>query len=113
MGRYRPDMIDGVAGLALGGGFARAPAPPPRAPRPLTAAEFAGRALPAGHLISEPEPATGTLEQWLAYRRRVGPLAGRDPGMRLALAVAEAQIAKLRARVATQDTHPPQDDRED
>ncbi len=112
MGRYRPNMIDGIAGLALGGEASEgAGAPPARAARALTAAGLAGQEVRRGGagrappLISEPEPATATIEDWIAYRHRVGPLAGRDPGMRLALAVAEAQIAKLRRRMrARQDT---------
>jgi len=107
MGRYRPNMIDGVAGLALGGAPSGVATPPRRATRPLTASVFAGRnfladaarTAPTPPMISEPEPATATLEDWRAYRRQVEPLAGRDPSMRLALAVAEAQIAKLRRRV--------------
>lgn len=100
MGRYKPNMIDGVAGFALGGARAQGAPPPPRAMRPLTASALTRRETDApSPLISEPEPATATLEDWETYRRRVGPLAGRDPGMRMALAVAEAQIAKLRQRM--------------
>ncbi len=105
MGRYRPNMIDGIAGFALGGARAQGAPPPPRAMRPLTALGLTRRETDAeSPLIAEPEPATATLEDWETYRRRVGPLAGRDPSMRLALAVAEAQIAKLRQRMRTRNS---------
>lgn len=116
MGRYRPNLIDGIAGLALGGAPPGGVAPPSRSAHPLTAAELAGyRSLQGGEgdrppLISEPEPGTATLADWIAYRRRVGPLAARDPGMRLALAVAETQIAKLRQRMRARRGAGPGDD---
>jgi len=100
MGRYRPNMIDGIAGFALDGARPSDAAPPPRATRPLTALGLVrDETGPTSPLIAEPEPATATLEDWVAYSRRVGPLAGRDPAMRLALAVAAVQIAKLRQRL--------------
>jgi hypothetical protein len=101
MGRYKPNMIDGVAGFALDGAHPHVTPPPSRAMQPLTALGLAPHPEPVAPapLISEPEPATATLEDWEVYRRRVGPLAGRDPSMRLALAVAETQIAKLRQRM--------------
>ena len=109
MGRYKPNLIDGVAGLALGGEADGLP-PPTRAAHKLTASELAGRSASdrpdRPPMISEPEPGSATLDDWISYRRQVGPLAGYDPAMRLALAVAETQIAKLRERMQNLNAKP-------
>jgi hypothetical protein len=47
-------------------------------------------------IIGEPDPATATLEDWRAWRRNLSVLPQDDDSVRLAVAVAEAQIAKLR-----------------
>lgn len=47
-------------------------------------------------IIGEPDPATATLEDWRAWRRNLAALPQDDDSVRLAIAVAEAQIAKLR-----------------
>jgi hypothetical protein len=47
-------------------------------------------------IIGEPDPAKATLEDWRAWRRNLSVLPQDDDSVRLAIAVAEAQIAKLR-----------------
>lgn len=44
----------------------------------------------------EPDLLTGSLKDWQAYRQTLGQLPQNDQNVRLATAVAEAQIAKLR-----------------
>lgn len=44
----------------------------------------------------EPDPATGTLDDWERYRDRLAALPQDDEGVRLAIAVADARIAALR-----------------
>ena len=44
----------------------------------------------------EPDLLTGSLKDWQAYRQTLGQLPQNDQNVRLAIAVAEAQIAKLR-----------------
>ena len=55
---------------------------------------------PRGLVIEgEPDPRTGTLEDWQRYRDRLAALPQGDAAVRLAIAVAEARIAALhRAR---------------
>ncbi len=43
----------------------------------------------------EPDPKSGTLEQWCAYRRRLAALPPHDNNVRLAVAVAETRISQL------------------
>jgi hypothetical protein len=50
-------------------------------------------------IIGEPDPATATLEDWRAWRRNLATLPQDDDSVRLAIAVAEAQIAKLRRKL--------------
>ena len=50
-------------------------------------------------IIGEPDPATATLEDWRAWRRNLAALPQDDDSVRLAIAVAEAQIAKLRRKL--------------
>ena len=38
---------------------------------------------------------TGTLEDWIQYREKLATLPRNDENVRLAIAVAEARIAKL------------------
>ena len=45
-------------------------------------------------VIGEPDPTTATLEDWRAWRRNLAALPQDDDSVRLAIAVAEAQIAK-------------------
>jgi hypothetical protein len=47
-------------------------------------------------VIGEPDPTTATLDDWRAWRRNLSVLPQDDDSVRLAIAVAEAQIAKLR-----------------
>lgn len=124
MTRYRPVMIDGVAGFSLRRG-ANAPPPEPPPPRfiapppaampdaPVPAAEAATRpdapepddpvaqtrAGLARRVTGEPDPATATLDDWRAWRARLLALSREDVSVRIALRLAEAQIAKLRARL--------------
>ncbi|MPY71257.1 MAG: hypothetical protein GEU92_14350 [Alphaproteobacteria bacterium] len=44
----------------------------------------------------EPDLASATLEEWLAYRRSLAALPQNDENVRIAIAVADAQIARLR-----------------
>jgi len=50
-------------------------------------------------VIGEPDPTTATLEDWRAWRRNLAALPQDDDSVRLAIAVAEAQIAKLRRKL--------------
>ena len=50
-------------------------------------------------IVGEPDPATGTLAEWQAYRARLAVLPRHDDNVRLAIAVAEARIARL-SRIA-------------
>lgn len=43
----------------------------------------------------EPDLATGTLDDWVQYREKLANLPQDDENVRLAIAVAEARIAKL------------------
>lgn len=43
----------------------------------------------------EPDLVTGTLEDWIQYREKLATLPRNDENVRLAIAVAEARIAKL------------------
>jgi hypothetical protein len=47
----------------------------------------------------EPDPATATLEDRRSWRHDLAALPQDDEGVRIAIAVAEAQIAKLRRRI--------------
>tara|TARA_R110000787_G_scaffold15565_1_gene48266 strand:- start:38 stop:223 length:186 start_codon:yes stop_codon:yes gene_type:complete len=48
-------------------------------------------------LISgEPDPSTASLEDWVAYREHLRVLPVRDETVSVALAIANAQIQKLR-----------------
>lgn len=49
-------------------------------------------------VVGEPDPATATLDDWRAWRRELAALPQDDENVRVAIAVAEAQIAKLRRR---------------
>lgn len=44
----------------------------------------------------EPDLLTGSLKDWQAYRQTLNQLPQDDQNVRLAVAVAESQIAKLR-----------------
>jgi len=43
----------------------------------------------------EPDLQTGSLKDWQAYRQTLGQLPQDDQNVRLAVAVADAQISKL------------------
>ena len=47
-------------------------------------------------VTGEPNPETATLEDWREWRQTLLTLPRDDDSVRIALAVAEAQIAKLR-----------------
>ena len=49
-------------------------------------------------IVGEPDPTTATIEEWRAWRRDLAALPQDDDSVRVAIAVAEAQIAKLRRR---------------
>lgn len=44
----------------------------------------------------EPDLATGSLEDWMAFRRTLAALPQDDENVRIAIAVAHARIEKLR-----------------
>lgn len=48
--------------------------------------------------LDEPDPATATLDDWLAHRRRLAMLDLTDRTVRVAIAVADAWIARLRRK---------------
>lgn len=50
-------------------------------------------------IIGEPDPTSATLEDWRAWRRELASLPQNDDSVRLAIAIAEAQIAKLRRKL--------------
>jgi len=50
-------------------------------------------------IVGEPDLATATLDDWRAWRRDLATLPQDDENVRIAIAVAEAQIAKLRRRI--------------
>lgn len=50
-------------------------------------------------IVGEPDPATATLDSWRAWRRELATLPQDDESVRVAIAVAEAQIAKLRRKL--------------
>lgn len=112
MSRYRPSMVDGAPGFALGDGRNETPPPGPgvSGDRLFGLGRLAPPPAQSDRLISEPDQVSGTIEQWIAYRGRVLPLAKTDPTMRVALAVAEAQIAKLRARMQQKRDSPGDDE---
>lgn len=43
----------------------------------------------------EPDPASASIDDWMAYREHLKSLSGQDESIRVALAVAQAQIQKL------------------
>ena len=43
----------------------------------------------------EPDPASASIDEWVEYRDHLKSLPGRDESIRVALAVAQAQIQKL------------------
>jgi len=43
----------------------------------------------------EPDPASASIDDWMAYREHLKSLSGHDKSIRVALAVAQAQIQKL------------------
>ncbi|MGB0632446.1 MAG: hypothetical protein ACPGRZ_17285 [Alphaproteobacteria bacterium] len=43
----------------------------------------------------EPDPGSASIDDWVAYREHLKSLPGRDESIRVALAVAQAQIQKL------------------
>ena len=43
----------------------------------------------------EPDPASASIDDWVAYRDHLKSLQGSDESVRVALAVAQAQIQKL------------------
>jgi hypothetical protein len=49
--------------------------------------------------LREPDPATASLDEWRAHRRKLATLNQNDETVRVAIAVAEAQIAKLRRKL--------------
>lgn len=58
-----------------------------------------GDRLSRTKIVGEPDLATATLEDWRAWRRNLADLPQEDESVRIAIAVAEAQIAKLRRRI--------------
>lgn len=56
----------------------------------------AGRSASQVRIEGEPDLATGSLEEWLSHRRALAALPQNDENVRLAVAVADAQIARLR-----------------
>lgn len=52
----------------------------------------------------EPHPETGTLEEWMTYRRRLNALPRSDEAVRLAIAIADAQISRLAEQRKNDDT---------
>lgn len=114
-------MIDGVAGLSLRaaaggdpppdarGGAEAGDSPAPQddggqdrhvARAPTGAARALARARSAlaepAAVVGEPDEVRGTLAEWRAWRVRLLALP-RDESVHLALAIAEARIAKLRS----------------
>ena len=43
----------------------------------------------------EPDPASASIDDWVAYKEHLKALPGSDESIRVALAVAQAQIQKL------------------
>ena len=43
----------------------------------------------------EPDPGTASIDDWVAYREHLKSLPNQDETIRVALAVAQAQIQKL------------------
>lgn len=43
----------------------------------------------------EPDPASASIDDWMAYREHLKSLSGQDESIRVALAVAKDQIQKL------------------
>lgn len=43
----------------------------------------------------EPDPASASIDDWMTYREHLKSLSGQDESIRVALAVAQAQIQKL------------------
>lgn len=58
-------------------------------------ATYGQRNKTAERIEGEPDPKTGTLEEWRAHRRSLAALPGHDDNVRLALAVANARISAL------------------
>ncbi len=52
----------------------------------------------AVRIEGEPDPATGTLADWRAYRKSLAALPRHNDNVRLAIAVADARIARLSQR---------------
>ena len=55
----------------------------------------------------EPHPETGTLEEWVAHRRRLNALPRGDQAVKLAIVIADTQICRL---AELQETHGTVDD---
>ena len=51
------------------------------------------------NITGEPNPDTATLEDWRTWRQQLLTLPRHDDSVRIALAVAEAQIVKLREKM--------------
>lgn len=54
-----------------------------------------GQESTAARIEGEPDPQAGTLEDWRAYRRSLAALPRHHANVRLAIAVADARIARL------------------
>lgn len=54
-----------------------------------------GHQSTAARIEGEPDPEAGTLEDWRTYRRGLALLPRHDANVRLAIAVADARIARL------------------
>jgi hypothetical protein len=48
-------------------------------------------------ITGEPDPASASLEDWMAYREQLRSLPANDETVRVGLAVANAQILKLQS----------------
>jgi hypothetical protein len=73
-------------GPAMGSSARREGKPAPASARPASQVRIEG----------EPDLASGTLDEWQNYRRALSALPPNDENVRIAIAVAEAQIARLR-----------------
>jgi len=51
-------------------------------------------------ISGEPDPASASLEDWLAYRDHLRAMTDKDESVRLSLAIANAQIQKLQTDTA-------------
>jgi hypothetical protein len=66
------------------------------APKDNKKSRSSARSASQIRIEGEPDLSTGSLDEWQNYRRTLTALPKNDENVRIAIAVADAQIARLR-----------------